>query len=77
MEEKTYIREFLASANMLQGLHHRIDYAHEIDDRKQTITRVLQGSHVMLIDCFSCIICSANRDANVTLASLDDFRKSR
>ena len=82
LKEKSFIREFLESANMLQGLHHRIDYAHITDDRNKTIKRLLQGSHVFITQGgdaqgFHVDVCEENRKAKTTLANLDDFRKSR
>ena len=63
--------------NGVEGLHHRIDYAHVIDDRSKTIKRVHQGSHVLIRETIKDTLCEANRNANATLANQDDFRISR
>ena len=78
--ESSYIPQFLKAANMLGGLEHRVDYIDTFDDpnkRFEIITSVLQGSHVFLTADFYYDLCNANRDANLTLANQEDFKRSR
>ena len=79
--EGSYIPQFLKAVNLLDGLEHRVDYIDTFDDpskRSEILKSVLEGTHVFLTAKFEDNeLCNANRDANVTLANLEDFRKSR
>ena len=77
--EGSYIPQFLKGANMLGGFEHRIDYIDTFDDpnkRFEIIKRVLEGSHVFITGDFFYDLCNANRDANLTLANQEDFKRS-
>ena len=79
MNEQGYIRQFMESANMLSGFEDRVDYFKSADRYKPYILEsMLNGSHVYVTADRSVYdnIC-ANRDANKTLAKLQDFRKPR
>ena len=80
LEEKSYIQEFLKSANMLNGFDHRIDYINTYDDQNKSfelIHHVLQGSHVFLTSCMCSQLCKTKRVTKSAAANLEDFRKSR
>ena len=78
--EEGYIPEFLKSANMLDGFNDRIDYVNTYNDQNKTIDvlkLVLQRSHVYITGSLYYDLCNANKDANITIANLEDFRYSR
>ena len=75
-----YTPEFLKSANMLDGFNDRIDYVNTYNDQNKTIDvlkLVLQRSHVFIASGIHHDLCNANKDANITIANLEDFRYSR
>ena len=65
---------------MLRGFEQRIDLIDISDMYEPAIwIKVLERSHVMIDDeeSFESILCTINRDANRTIAHLEDFRASR
>ena len=79
-DERSFIPQFLKSANMLYGFEHRITYIDINNDEKKRIevlSNVLKGTHVLITEYFEGDLCETNSNANFTLANLDNFRKSR
>ena len=80
MIQRSFVPQFLKSANMLDNLEHRIDYIDTSDLYKPHILEaILDGTHVFITSegNFNSFLCKTNEDVNKTVAVLQDFRKSR
>ena len=80
MIQRSFVPQFLKSANMLDNLEHRIDYIDTPDLYKPYILEgILDGTHVFITSegNFNSFLCKTNEDENKTVAVLQDFRKSR
>ena len=80
MVQRSYVPQFLKSANMLDNLEHRIDYIDTPDMYKPfAFEGILAGTHVFIASegNFNSFLCKTNENENKTVAVLQDFRKSR
>ena len=80
MKRLSFVPQFLESANMLDGLEHRVDYIETSDLYKpHFMESILDGSHIFITSYgnFVSFLCRTNKDENRTVAELQDFRQSR
>ena len=79
IESKSHVTQFLTGTSLLSGFEHRIDLI-DISELQSpaTLEKILRRTHVMIIDydTFYNNLCITNRDANRTIANLDEFRAS-
>ena len=76
----SFIPDFLAKANMLSGLEHRVDYIDYADRFKPvTLEKILKGSHITIgtVPNIQKGICVVNQEVNYAFAKPDDLIKSR
>ena len=80
MKKRSFVPQFLKSANMLDNFEHRVDYLDTPDLYKpHIIESISDGSHIFITTHgnFNSFLCRTNKDENKTVAKLQDFRKSR
>ena len=79
IESKSHVTQFLTGTSLLSGFEHRIELI-DISELQSpaTLEKILKRTHVMIIDydTFYNNLCITNRDANRTIANLDEFRAS-